>query len=284
MDRTDILIIGVIYNTYRETIRYLESLESSTVKNFQLILVDNSNEENPEFVQKIKLFTFANYIKTDRNSGYFGGAKEGLRYYLSMHSEYPQWNIITNVDIAFTRDFIEQLSHIKPDGNLGIVAPSIISKRWNTDYNPEHLNRLSIARLKFYKFLYSSFILHNMYLLGAYCKKAIVGTIKRESKKRINNKKAGVKIYAPHGSCIVFNRNFFINGGTLELPNFLFGEEIILGEMARRAGLDIVYQPGMVINDYEHASTGFFVSETMNKYHRQAIEAILAYYKNDEPC
>ena len=88
----------------------------------------------------------------------------------------------------------------------------------------------------------------------------------------------GRKIYAPHGSCLVFKNNYFTLGGTLGLPNFLFGEEIFVAETAVRLGLDVIYDPGMVIHDYEHASIGFFVTPVINKHYRESINAILERY------
>ena len=86
------------------------------------------------------------------------------------------------------------------------------------------------------------------------------------------------KIYAPHGSCLVFKDIYFTRGGTLDLPNFLFGEEILVAETALQSGLDVEYHPELVIYDYEHASTGFFLTPKMSLYNRQAIQAILERY------
>jgi hypothetical protein len=86
------------------------------------------------------------------------------------------------------------------------------------------------------------------------------------------------KIYAPHGSCLVFKDAYFNLGGTLDLPNFLFGEEIHVAENAARLGLDVVYDPELVINDFEHASVGFFVSPKINRYYRESVQAIMKQY------
>jgi GT2 family glycosyltransferase len=279
MNSTDILIIGVIYNTYPETLRYLDSLANTASGKFALILVDNSDKvKPPDFQEKIKSYPFLLYLETGKNTGYFGGAREGLKYYLGEHSTYPRWILVTNVDIVFTRQFFNQLNQLADTENLGVIAPSIISKKWNTDYNPKIPVRYSRRKLKFYRFLYSSFLIHNLFLIGAYLKKLILG-FKRGKKEVLESPaQMGRKIYAPHGSCLVFHSNYFSHGGDLDLPNFLFGEEVFVGETALRSGLDIVYHPEMVIFDYEHASTGFFVTPVMNRYYRQAIISILDHY------
>ena len=279
MNQTNILIIGVIYNTYQETLRYLDSLIPVTNENFLLILVDNSDTvKPPDFLKKIKCLSFLHYIETGKNSGYFGGAREGLKCYLRKYSTYPRWVLVTNVDIVFTPQFFQKLNELNDLQNLGVVAPSIISRKWNTDYNPKILVRYRKGKLLFFRFIYSCFLLQNLYLLAAYAKKWRRGL--RRGKKSIaeHTVMKGRKIYAPHGSCLVFKNTYFTSGGTLDLPNFLFGEEIFVAETTARLGLDVIYDPGMVINDYEHASIGFFVTPLINKYYRESVKAILERY------
>jgi hypothetical protein len=37
----------------------------------------------------------------------------------------------------------------------------------------------------------------------------------------------------------------------------------------------VIYVPGLVIHDHEHASTGFFVTPEINKYYRESIQNIM---------
>ncbi len=279
MNQADILIIGVIYNTYQETLRYLNSLALVTAENIVLILTDNSDiVQPPDFLSKIKDYPFLHYLKPGKNLGYFRGAQEGLNYYLQKHPSYPGWILVTNVDIVFTPQFFQRLTQLNHQQNLGIVAPSIISQKWNTDYNPKILMRYSKRKLLFFRLLYSCFLFHNLYLLAGYSKKWGRGLRRREKSVAEYPVLKGRKIYAPHGSCLVFKNNYFTLGGTLGLPNFLFGEEIFVAETAVRLGLDVIYDPGMVIHDYEHASIGFFVTPVINKHYRESINAILERY------
>ncbi len=276
MNQSDILIIGVIYNTYQETLRYLDSLPPLTNENISLILVDNSNTvPPPDFLKKINDLSFVHYIETGRNLGYFGGAREGLGCYLGKYSTYPQWVLVTNVDIVFTPEFFQKLNELNNLQRLGIVAPSIISKRWNTDYNPKILVRYPKRKLLLFRFLYSFFIFQNLYLLAAYTKKWVLGMWRGKKGDAGHAIQQQRKIYAPHGSCLVFQKTYFTSGGTLDLPNFLFGEEIFVAETTAELGLDVLYNPGMIIHDYEHASIGFFVTPMINKYYRESIQVIL---------
>jgi len=279
MNQSDILIIGVIYNTYPETLRYINSIAPLATGNLSVILVDNSNTEKPnEFLNKIKDSPFIYYIETGKNLGYFGGAREGLNYYLQEHSNYPRWILVTNVDIVFTPQFFHQLNELNDRQNLGVVAPSIISQKWNTDHNPKILKRYSKGKLQFYRLLYSSFLIQNLYILAAYVKKWGLGLQRGEKGVPGNSTQIGKNIYAAHGSCLVFKDTYFTRGGTLDLPNFLFGEEIHVAESALQSGLTVEFHPEMVVHDYEHASVGFWVTPTINKYYRESIISILERY------
>lgn len=281
MATTDILIIGVLYNTYQAALRYLESLSAAETGNIGVIIVDNSTcSRPPGFVEKIKSYHFLEYIETGKNLGYFGGACAGLNHYLKDHAITPGWILVTNVDIVFSADFFHRLNGLGDLKNIGIVAPSIISKKWNTDYNPQRMERYPKSKILFYRYLYACFLLHNLYLVAAYLKKWISGLLRRFNRDEDTAGKSRRKIYAPHGSCLVFSHNYFSSGGTLDPPGFLFGEEIMIAEAAIKAGLDIVYHPELIIYDFEHASTGFFVTPKTNRYYRDSIRAILdRYYK-----
>jgi GT2 family glycosyltransferase len=276
MNETGILIIGVIYNTYPETIRYVDSLAPLATDDLSLILVDNSDIEKPrDFLEKIRSHPFLQYIDTGKNLGYFGGARKGLAYYLQNHPTYPRWILVTNVDIVFTPSFFDRLNELNDQQNLGIVAPSIISQKWNRDFNPKILVRTSKRKLQFNQFLYTNFLLQNIYFTGAYLFKWIKSRLRGKASPAAVEGQKRRKIYAPHGSCLVFKDNYFRLGGTLDMPNFLFGEEIFVAETAARSGLDVVYDPALVIHDYEHASVGFFVTPKINKYYRESIQNIL---------
>ncbi|MEI7661612.1 MAG: glycosyltransferase [Bacteroidota bacterium] len=279
MNKAEILVVGVVYNTYPETLRYLDSFIIPDTGNITLVLVDNSSCEKPQgFMEKINSYPFLDYIETGNNPGYFGGARVGIEHYLSRHATYPEWVLVTNVDIVFEPRFFTRLSELAADETLGVVAPSIISDKWKTDYNPGLMVRYSGGRLKFYHLLYSSVVLHNLFLIAAYTKMWLAKIFREKREVAEGKGSRNKKMYASHGSCMIFNRNYFSRGGDLDLPNFLYGEEIHVAEHALRAGLAIEYHPELVIHDFEHASTGFFVTSATNRFNRQAVRAILDRY------
>jgi GT2 family glycosyltransferase len=190
----------------------------------------------------------------------------------------PKWILVTNVDIVFTPHFFAELKKIDIAPGTGLIAPAIISQRFGTDYNPQRIRRYPGKQLNFYKILYSSLLTHNAYFIASYAKQAIKGLIRFRKNKEASRTHAGEAIYAPHGACLIFTHEYFLRGGTLELPHFLFCEEIFTAERAIESDLRIIYRPELVIHDFEHASTGFIITSKVNRYHRQAIQAVLDRY------
>jgi hypothetical protein len=211
------------------------------------------------------------------NLGYFGGARYAYDQYLIDHKNIPDWIIVSNVDIVIKdEDFVNKLDNFLTFPELGIIAPSIISNKWQTDTNPKIISRYSRRKMTFYKIIYRFCVIHNAYILVSYIKKILYRLL---IKKKQNTSSTDYReIYAPHGSAIIFHINYFNKGGTLNHISFLFGEEIFVAESARNIQLKVVYAPEIQVYDFEHASTGFFYSKKICKYMSQSTTDILEYY------
>ncbi len=275
-----VVILGVIYKSYIETIWFVESIEHCFNNDVKLILVDNSEmTPDPFFIKKIQGCDFITYLKAGKNSGYFHGAKSGLAHYLENNPAIPQWVIVCNVDIIFdTPQLSEKLHSCENVPNLGVIAPSILSSQWETDYNPFLMYRIPLKKLFFYWFIYSNFLLHNCYLLIHYVKSFLKLIFLKKLVKRKSKVNPARNIYAPHGSCVIFNKNYFERGGTLDHISFLFGEEIFVGETAKKLDLNIMYFPDIIVRHYEHSSIGNFISRKINKFYKQSIVNIINKY------
>lgn len=271
----EVLIIAVIYNTPDETLRFLRSIEACGFNSLKVILVDNSDGGSERLKEEIAAINVdTTYLKSPENLGYFGGADYGLQYYLK-DNKIPAWVLVSNVDIVFDQAaFFQRLTETEWPEDTGVVAPAIISRRWRTDTNPKILSRYSGRQMEFYKLVCTNVITQNAYMTASYIKKLLQ---KRRTSASVNT--AGRKvIYAPHGSCILFNRRYFGKGGNLKHFSFLFGEEIFVAETARSLDLKTVYEPALKVSDFEHASTGFFYSRKIAGFMKQSTLDIISHY------
>jgi GT2 family glycosyltransferase len=171
------------------------------------------------------------------------------------------------------RDFVSRLSTLYGNTPPAVVAPAIYSTVTGADQNPHLVRRPGRARVRFYTWVYRYYP-----TFVAYSALALVWA-KLPRRRNAGRGKQGTAggdadepqpIYAPQGSFIIFNRRYFESGADLEHGAFLFAEEITVAEKARRHGLDVVYDPRLVVRHREHATTGIFKNRRMARYQWEA--------------
>ncbi len=274
-----IALIGVNYNSETCAIRFIEGVSKLLLDDieFTIILIDNTERlSSDDFFSKIHAINNnVICIKALRNLGYFGGARLGLSTLLK-DDEYPDWLIVTNVDIEFKdRYFLQILKTFKDHVDKpGVIAPTIWSNFSKRDINPKIVKRPSKRKMEFYTLIFSTYYSMNLYELLSAAKLTIRRMLKYILKKMtLNYHKDSTNladkfqvIYAPHGSCIIFSKEYFLSGGSLNYPQFLFNEEIFVAETVRALGLNVVYIPKLKVIDDEHVSTGIIRSRKMFSY------------------
>lgn len=251
-------IICVNYNSYEQLERYIESINEAyknhVDSSINIFVADNSKE-----VRNVTFKTNMNISITHYNNlGYFGGA-------LSIIKENPDitesdYVIISNVDLEVDKSFFSQLSLIECNETIGWIAPQIYSTYENRDKNPQRLCRCSKSKLRMLIFMFSHPFVQRIYK----------NTLYKRKKNQIKHND-GEKIYCGHGSFIILTKFFFTVYQNLQYPCFLYGEELFLGELIRKAGLDVVYNSKLKIIDAEHVSTGQLPSKSYYKYNKDAL-------------
>jgi GT2 family glycosyltransferase len=257
-----VLLICVKFGSDTETAQYLESLRKlQGQQDLHVLVVDNTvGAEMPEPSAE-RNFTF---IRAQKNLGYFGGARSGLTLYLREHSM-PDWVIVSNVDLVIEdSQFLDKLAVLRGRPRLGIVAPSIRSTLTGRDQNPFLRIRPSTTRMHAYKWIFRSWLVLNAYeLISALFHKLRSAARTPPGASAGAREDRGGTIYAPHGSFLIFSREYFRAGGDLDSPYFLFGEEIYLAEVLRKLRLDAVYEPSLEVIHQEHKSTKLVKSRTL---------------------
>jgi hypothetical protein len=189
------------------------------------------------------------------------------------------------VDVEFSDgQFFSALRELETTESLGVVAPRIWSARWKRDLNPKISQRPSKARMNLYRVIFGNYYLQMTYEILSFLKNGLKASIRErlasfrghpQSEMQIEDASS---IYAPHGSCMIFNRRYFSAGGNFEYSVFLFGEEIFVAETAKRLGLAVRYCPWLRILDSEHASTGIIRSREVAGYMKEATNYLVEHY------
>lgn len=266
-----VVIFCVNYNSYDKTIEYLESINKAATQSdtadVTVVIADNSNPvlDIEKDFENLHIL----HIVTNANLGYLGAVVYAIK---ESHIELEKYNyiVISNVDLTIKEDFFDRLSTIVQEKNVGCIAPSIYSISEQYDRNPKMLAGTSRKKLKLLYLMYSIPLLYTINYRFI--------SKKKYEKKEYNER---MKIYAPHGSFMIFTPQFASFLQTFEYPAFLFGEEIFFAENLRLQGLDVVYEPALKVVDYDHVSTGQLKSKLCLKWNRQAICMLLEEYFNE---
>lgn len=275
MNKTEIVIICICYHNHEEIFNFAKEIFSQeNSQNVGLVIVDNGGgaliqnelEKNGYPMKQIHFYTPL------KNLGYYGGASWGLGEYLKEFS-LPEWVIVCNTDIKFlTTGFFTKLTQYYQNSQPAIIAPKIISETSGLYQNPHMKKRPTSLRMHFYKWIFRYYPTFLAYIILYYSKHFFYSHTKSIKKSYLEtiNDNIPCKIYAPHGSFVIFHRSYFHSGGNLQYSVFMTGEEIYIAEMARKLNLSIIYDPRLAILHKVHSTTSLLNLRTRASYLRTA--------------
>jgi GT2 family glycosyltransferase len=229
-----------------------------------VVLVDNTEPSHHEAVGPAAVANRVMLFRPPTNLGYFGGARYGLERakYLGLSSD---WVVVSNVDVRFSPSLVAAALAGQDPGKVGVVGPSIRSSLSNRDLNPFMSSRPSRFRMRAYRHIFATY-----WGFAAYSALSDFANRLRQRRVLVEREEA---IYAAHGAFLIFSREFFARGGSLDHPPFLFGEEITVAERVSSLGLPILFLPQIRIVHEEHAST----SRLPGKFHHRLMRDAVVY-------
>jgi GT2 family glycosyltransferase len=257
-----IVIIAVSYFGSTDLGPYLLSLQEQSTQSWHLVVVDNSEDEaeHQALREVLQNESRTQLLRASTNLGYLGGGRWGRQESTVTDAD---WIIISNTDIRLgATDTLAQLAAIT-EPSVGIVAPSIKADWDGRDQNPYKAARPTPAQMKLRVRVLSNPVLAQTLIL--------VLAMRRKLSKNYSAPKVGGQIYAPHGSFVAFGRTFFDQGGHLDFPLFLFGEEIFLAEQSLDLGIQVLYAPQVRVEHVEHRQTGYWRSLRMLRLNAEAV-------------
>jgi len=271
-------LITVNYKGEQSTLELLASLSRlSEFSSLDVIVVDNgSGEENlSQLRAAIESLPNVQLLKSATNRGYFGAAKFAYDHYLGQGHELPDWTIVCNHDIVIDDpDFLLKLSS-EDWRSAGVLAPRVRLAESGTDQNPFMRHRPGWFRRASLRLVYSNYPFAILWDWLSYKKRALNQRIHSLPSKRILKRE---NIYAAHGSCFIFSKQFFEAGGFLDDDLFLYGEEISVAEICRSLGLPIIFDPVLSLSHNEHTSVGQAVSRFSYGCQKKALRHVTARY------
>jgi GT2 family glycosyltransferase len=269
-------VICVNYRSSDAAIEFVgDLLAQDTIDRLEIVVVDNSASETaglrlPYQHPNVRILT------PSSNLGYFGGADFGVQQ-LGAH---PEWLAVSNPDVRMPgRRFFSDLFSNHPSGAAAVVSPQIVSAD-GLDQNPFMPRRPSSVRMHLYKWLFryhQSTLAYEILSAQKQRLRTLLGHGRNHRDLSTSELKPR-RIYAPHGSFILFHRSYFEGGGTLRYGTFLFGEEFFVAETARRLGLDVVYDPRLRLIHQGRVSRGVLPDRKMSRHIREASKHLADTY------
>ena len=255
MSAPELVVLSVVYRNPDDA-RAMAASFAALEENARAALVFVDNSEDPAAFQALRdgLPRQDNIraLAAPRNLGYLGAAA----WALEQLGERPRWTAVANCDLSFPEPgFVRRLLAL--DDEAGVVAPAILDARSGRDQNPFMRRRPSRFRMHWYKWVFRWILVQRAYHL-------IVPPL--VALRRHRPAPPG-EVYAPQGAFMLFHRRYFEAGGRLDGAPFLFGEEVVVAEAARAAGVKVVYDPSLVVTHARHSAL------------RRAPSALIARYK-----
>jgi GT2 family glycosyltransferase len=216
-------IISVNYNTDKETIELLQSLQRITYPNVEIIIIDNASATNAHYITQ--QFPYIIFIQNIINEGFAGGNNRGIE------KANGEIILLLNNDTEVEPSFLEPIVELfNTDHKIGIVSPKIryyhhqdiIQYAGGTALDP------FTARGRF------------------------IGT----GEKDIAQYDIPIQTHLAHGAAMAVHKKVFDQIGPLPEMYFLYYEELDFSEHAQREGFTIWYQPKSLVLHKESKSVG----------------------------
>jgi hypothetical protein len=260
----DVHFIVINYQTSSALPAYVDSLLSQDCQSWRMTVVDNSadRQETQRLIATARVSSSVQIRAAPRNLGYFGAAN----WLVSQPGfQHATWTVVSNMDIAL-RDttFVSRL--LTFDNSAPVLAPSILSLRNGRPQNPYLATRPSARSMRRRRFMLGNPIVAQVANVAGAIK------LRLRPRERAEPNLRRQSVYAPHGSMIVFHRRYFVEGGRLAHPVFLFNEEINVAEQCRRLRLPVTFEPALRVVHETHKSLGLLRSPANLRAMRDAAE------------
>ncbi len=271
-----ILFLCVNYNSYDELNNYLFSIEKAYTNYKDELKIDVLVADNTVDGHGLIDYSELKSVTVDlkpyhENLGYLGAIMRLINDKGAESVKSYDFVIMSNVDLLLTETFFMSLLSAGINiSKVGWVAPKIISLAENKDRNPKILKRPSKERLEKILVMFKYPILYRIYYDFIY---------------KLRNKKLQTisdnRIYAGHGSMMIFTNAFMLENIAFRFPCFLFGEELFFGELVRLSNLDVIYVPEIIVHDIDHVSTSKLKRSNYCKMNYESLKELIKIYWNE---
>lgn len=220
-----VFVVVLNWNGWKDSIPCLESLEKVSYPNTKVVVVDNGSTDDS--VRRLRdSFPEMPVLETGKNLGFAAGNNHGIRYALEHGADYVlvlnNDTIVPEVTISRLVEFAQQTS------DAALIGPEISDASTGEFLDMPMLHRINLWSILFTKSPIQRMIRRNrLYARFFY------------------NGSSPHKVYAIHGSAMLFRRSTLFKIGLFDEQTFIYWEEFIIAEKLRQAGLHTYVLPSV---------------------------------------
>ena len=247
----------------REAIKSIE--KSSSSANHCVVVVDNkSNPGDIESLRSIEQeYKRITVIYNQENVGYFRGLNVGIKH-LRKNGLVLDCIVAGNNDLVFPPNFFNKVAgSLDRMHRYAVISPDLVTLD-GVHQNPLVRNKISAFRKIVWNVYYYNY---HMALIIRWIARVTRALSQRKDYK--SHKKGGV-IYSGYGACYILTPVFFQYYEELLAPTFLMGEEFFLSTQLAGKGLEIFYDPSIVVQHHDHATTDKVPSRKLWEMYRKS--------------
>jgi GT2 family glycosyltransferase len=265
------VIVNYMQEAYLDNMLLSISDAFSMKFNITIVIVDNSSSINSRMFFK----THENLLKRmeikilkNSNTGYLRGLYTGAKQVSNFNNDFV---FLCNPDLEFQKcDWLGVLSRYR--GSQVLLAPQIITPN-GKNQNPNRMKPFS----KFEIFVKDiSTINYGIYKFITNARKVLkkLSVSVRTVSKQIGKQ----EIWLPHGSCIIIDFVTLKKSNFFKENTFLWGEEVIISEKARRQGAVVLFEPNLKVLHNEHSATCKIVAKSKFKIWKKSYAIYRTYF------
>lgn len=262
-----ILNIIVFYENREEIEKYIADIFDISNGNVDIAVIVNrdinNNVENLKEYIKRKSIENIFFFEYGMNVGYLNAMLKTIQ--LIDLSKYKYF-ILSNTDIKYPRpDFFNLLLERNYNPDVGCIAPSVFSTHTKSYSNPFYINRISKKKLQTLVKTYSHPRIGQFYVFLSHIKSSLKKSFKQNS----------CYVYIPHGSYMIFTRDFIELIRGYEYGTRLYCEESCIGELLIKNKLKCFYDAGIEVNHEESTITSKINYKEKFSLHKESLNYII---------
>jgi GT2 family glycosyltransferase len=220
-------IILVNYNGLEDTIECVKSIQNSTYKNFDIIIVDNGSQNTNKVLNNSYLKSKSIVVSTGNNLGFSGGNNYGIKYAITHTNN--DLILLLNNDTVVDKEFLNIMVHTYVKEDKPLLLTSKIMYYFNK-------NIIWYAGGKINEWKGTAYHEHNM-----------------EQDHAVNSNISKTDFIT--GCVLMFDRKTFELIGPLSMKYFLYCEDTDYSFRAKNKNVLMLFQPNAIVYHKVSAST-----------------------------